>query len=469
MRRFALSLSLALALASSSVSAALIPHTDLASTAYEASDIVRAAWLSSRADQGVQLGTYRVVRVFAGTLTVGSTIEVSDGNIAPADLAPLPADRYLALAPAVAGEPRRLATSGMRAVSDGHVMRFEQLSNPGLEVPLPQGDSLSDGRGDAQTARSGVTPERFEALLADAMSRARSLRELRDHWSANTPAQMEALLLPAPARDTDGGYRDEFTLAVLNALFEHQRFDEALGLAARNAHNDTLLWELERSAPVTELIPRARAHARRPVRLAAMRLLRGACVTNDAVADTLIATLGDPDSLVRESAAKNLAQVFGSEVEGDGAAAFNARKARVERALLARFRVETDASVRLAIATTINTLGSHTRALPVPAGGPPLVWRAVATDDGVHVDAVCARPDARGDQAGVELRYATGAAVQGYTSYTYACAMGRAGMGSGSSNTMLTTGRYGIRLRMGRRSWPLGTLVVAPDGSRRVE
>lgn len=469
MRRRTIALALALSLASSTVSAALIPHTDLASTALEASDVVRATWLSSRTDHGVRLGTYRVVRVFEGTLSVGASVEVSDGNITPADLTPLPADRYLALAPAVAGEPRRLATSGMRAVSDGRVMRFEQLSNPGLEVPLPQGDSLTDGRGDTQTARSGVTPERFEALLADAMSRARSLRELRAHWSANAPAQMEALLLPAPTRDTDGGYRDGFTLAVLTALFEHQRIDEALELAARSAHDDMLLWELERSAPATELIARARAHARRSVRLAAMRLLRGACVTSDAAADVLIEGLADPDSLVRESAAKNLADIFGSEVGGDGASAFLARHTRVERALLARVRVETDASVRFAIATTINAIGSHPRALPVPAGGPPLVWRATASGDGVLVEAVCARPDVRGEQVGIELRYATGAEVQGHVSYAFACGMGRAGMGSGSSLAALTAGRYGIRLRMGRRSWPLGSLVIAPDGARRVE
>jgi hypothetical protein len=470
MRRNALALLLALALslAASSVSAALIPHTDLASTAYEASDIVRATWRSSRTEQWVRLGTYRVERVFAGTLTVGATIEVADGNVSATDTTPLPADRYLALAPAVVGEPRRLATSGMRAVLDGHVWRFEQLSNPGLEVPLPQGDTLSDGRGDTAVDRVGVTPARFEAMLADAMARANALRALRAHWSAEAPARMEALLLPAPSRRTDGGYHDTFTLAVVTTLVEHQRFDEALALVARN-DDDHLAWDLERALPVTELAPRARGNAQRAVRRAAVRLLRAACIESDVAADTLVALLADPDALVREAAARNLAQVFGALVSGEGAAAFVARKTRVERALLARLRVEADAAVRLAIATTFNANGNSVRTLPTPAGGPPLVLRAEATGDGVHVEAVCARPDAHGDRAGLELVTASGAVVQGYTSYAYACGGARTGMNSGALNSGLAVGRYGIRLRMGRRVWPLGTLVIAPDGSRRVE
>lgn len=471
MRRIALALSIALfiSLAASTVGAALIPHTDLASTAYEASDIVRATWLSSRTEQWVRLGTYRVERVFAGALTVGSSIEVADGNVSSSDPSPLPAARYLALAPAVAGEPRRLATSGMRAVLDGHVWRFEQLSNPGLEVPLPQGDSLSDGRGDASAERVGVTPERFEAMLADAMTRASALRALRGHWSPEAPSRLEALLLRAPARRTDGGYRDTFTLAVVTTLIEHQRIDEGLELVARNADDDRLAWELERSFPVAELAPRARGHAHRAVRLAAARLLRAACIESDAAADTLVTLLADPDALVREAAARNLAQVFGALVGGEGATAFATRKTRIERALLARLRVEADAAVRLAIAATFNANGNGVRALPTPAGGPPLVLRAEATGDGVHVEAVCARPDARGDRAGVELMTATGTVVQGHTSYSFACGGARSGMNSGVLNSGLAVGRYGIRLRLGRRAWPLGTLVIAPDGSRRVE
>ncbi|MFO0645700.1 MAG: hypothetical protein U0326_05640 [Polyangiales bacterium] len=461
-------LALALTLATSSASAALIPHTDLASTAYEATDIVRATWRSERTDQGVRLGTYRVEHVFAGTLFVGSTLEVSDGNIASGEQSPVPAARYLALAPAVAGEPRRLATNGMRAVYDGHVFRFEQLNNPGLEVPLPQGDSLTDGRGDAERVQTGVTPERFEALLADAITRARELRELRAHWSANAPSRMDALLLPAPARDTRGGYRDDFTLAVINTLFEHQRVDEALSLVARNSLDPTLAWDLERSAPAADLIPRARAHALRPVRLAAVRLLRAACVTSDPAADALVALLGDPDALVREAAATNLAPVFSSLVGGDGAAAFSARKARVERALLARFRGETDAAVRLAIAATINASRNSLRTLPMPAGAPPLVLRAVVSGDGVQVDAVCARPDARGGDAGVELITPSGALQHGHTGFSYACGGERTASNTGLVDG-LTVGRYGIRLRLGRRAWPLGTLVVSPDGSRRIE
>ncbi len=176
MNRRALLSSLALTLATATATAALIPHTDLASTAYDASDVVRATRLSSRTAEGVSLGTYRVDRVFEGALSVGSTVEVSDESVTSGDRSPLPAARYLALAPAVPGEPRRLATSGMRAVLDGHVYRFAQISNPGLETPLPQGDSRSDGRGDQPGARSGVTPERFEALLSDAIARGSSAR-----------------------------------------------------------------------------------------------------------------------------------------------------------------------------------------------------------------------------------------------------------------------------------------------------
>jgi len=465
MRRLALALSLTLA--APFARAALIPHTDLASTAYEASDVVRATWRSSRTDGGVRVGTYRVERVFTGGLAVGADVEVADGNVAEPQGTP-PPDRYLALAPAVEGERRRLATSGMRVVIDGRVWRFEQRSNPGLEVPVPQGDALADGRGDASGAREGVTPARFEAMLADAIARAAALRELRTRWPADAPARMEALLLPAPARDTDGGYRDGFTLAAVSALFEHRRLDDGLALVARNAHDDGLRRALEGAVPVAELVARAQARERTSLRVAALRLLRAACTDGDPAADAVVALLADPDAVVREAAASNLGQVFHTTVSGDGAAAFAARRERIARGLLARFRAERDDSVRLAIATTLNAGGDRVRALPVPAGGPPLVYRAEASGDGVHVEAVCARPGARGEGAGVELVGPGGARVSGHTSYAYACAGARSAMNTGLVDG-LSVGRYGIRLRLGRRAWPVGVLVVGADGTRRVE
>ncbi len=57
----------------------------------------------------------------------------------------------------------------------------------------------------------------------------------------------------------------------------------------------------------------------------------------------------------------------------------------------------------------------------------------------------CARvPDVRGEQAGIELRCATGAEVQGDVSYAFACGMGRAGDG-------LTVLARGARCRPPRR------------------
>ncbi|MEI8256793.1 MAG: hypothetical protein WCJ30_14050 [Deltaproteobacteria bacterium] len=341
--------------------AAMMEHTDLAGLAFQSDAIVAADRVGVTAvNQYVSNTTYRVTRVLAGSLAAGATLTLGDSGCvmdgSPYGAAhPLPLDRSVVLfLSRVQPDPRlppewRIVPSGLRVMSGGLVYRFEQWSNPGPYVPVPQGHDPEDARGGAP----GATPvdlRAFEVMLAAAMARATAMHEalaLTD--VATRRARVVALLgAPVPPSVTTGRpgnfYEDVLAEGAATALATAGDIDGALEARARGRAGHA--WPfLEASALVVRATDGSRPTAVRTAALDLMTMTSFTVADERAIADVAASAI-EPE--VRVAAMTFLGGLAGRSDEG-GRAAHNRRRG-VTAGVIATLRThETDARVIAAV------------------------------------------------------------------------------------------------------------------------
>jgi len=197
--------------------------------------------------------------------------------------------------------------SGIRAIVDGKVWRFEQWNNPGGWTAVRQGADPSDQWRGGATA---IDVAEFERELAAAIARV-------DAFTAASAdpvkhrAQLLALLPPAgDARAQGGFYVDELGRRVQTLLAKAGDLDGAL-LAVMHDHSGI---EYGRELGTAAQLGAVAADASRPaaIRVAAMRAITSDYTFfNDAsTIRALVALYADASPLVRAAAIVTSSQVF---------------------------------------------------------------------------------------------------------------------------------------------------------------
>ena len=210
--------------------AADMENYDLASLCYLSKEIVLAEEVShqTRLISWNETTTYKITKVYQGSLSVGKEIEVYDDayrldigapyqrdaagvwklGTAPArekrvmlflsmadDWKPLP-DK-----PALTGLYRK-TPSGIRLFADGKTYRVEQHSNPGPYEPVPQGLDYLDDRGLQRRKDTiniePITFEELEKALGLAMTKAKSATKAIAITDASARNKALLALLPSP-------------------------------------------------------------------------------------------------------------------------------------------------------------------------------------------------------------------------------------------------------------------------------
>jgi hypothetical protein len=173
--------------------AAMMVHHDLASLVMLGDAVVMAERGKARdVTPYVSATTYAITKVYAGKLAAGTSLEVLDDaydetfdpGYGPGDAKPDPTVVLFirkvdpaSLAPGLENGPGwSVVPSGMRVMFSGRVYRFEQLSNPGLYRPVPQGRDPYDVRDELPVAEA-VDLATFEEDLGRALERVVRYRE----------------------------------------------------------------------------------------------------------------------------------------------------------------------------------------------------------------------------------------------------------------------------------------------------
>ena len=355
----------------------MMRHYDLTSLGLMADAVVLADPGAARTvEPYVMARSYRIVRVYAGSLTAGATVEAYDGSYA-LDREPggfQPAERpfdarvvlFLVRNPASGGRPNGPAysfvPSGVRALRDGHVFRFEQWSNPGPYVPVPQGHDPEDVRSGA-TREAPLPLATFERELACALRRAAEIRTALAAPAASVRDRRARLLgfLP-PVQDHLAGtgrlagfYEDAVANRVVASLAAEGVVDGALEAVARTL--GLRPWPLRGDAITTEaLLARAAdATAPRHVRVEALLSVWDPDGARAASVEAVSRLLSDPVEDVRIAAARALGQV-GRTSTGDPARTTRT-KALARTAVRRAYGTETVDAVRVAVLVAAADLG----------------------------------------------------------------------------------------------------------------
>lgn len=300
--------------------AALLPHHDLTSLAFQSTHVVRARTLSERKiDPYTNVRTMTVLASYAGDLAVGSTFTVSiDGySLVPieelwnpsAKKAVLGDDMILFLTRAKPDPTHPLpaellvTASGLRIFRDGRAYRFAQINNPGGYYPVPQGLDPWD-QCDGPGARATVDRKGLEAQIAVALRRADEVR--RALGALTTPESRRALAgLVGPVTDLGDAppcYDDEVAQAILSALGKAGDLRALLDAASRTTESRTSMS----SAPEADLLGAARdTSLPRDSRVAALSLLRARVypgLRDSSLEPPLLALFSDREPRVRGAA-----------------------------------------------------------------------------------------------------------------------------------------------------------------------
>lgn len=347
----------------------MMQHADLAGLAYQSEAIVVAERGAVRqVTQYQSVTSYRVTRVLFGTLPVGATLTLDDSSYAlngtPYGASypqPLDAGVVLFLAhvqPDTRQPPEwSIVLSGLRVMAGGKVYRFEQWSNPGPFVPVPQAHDPDDARGEVPNPLAVDQPA-FETMLRAAIARATALRQalaLTDPVARR--ARVVALLGPAADPFAAGVrpgnfYEDILAERAATALAAAGDVDAALDARARGraGHN----WpDVDGSVLVARAADGA---APVPVRTAALDLLRMADFTaaDEHTVASVAQSAAQPE--VRAAALQFLGGLSGRMDEG-GRAAVNRRRGLTRTTIDAVRAHETDPRVVTVANTTAQQWG----------------------------------------------------------------------------------------------------------------
>jgi hypothetical protein len=290
--------------------AAMLKHYDLASLALIA-DVIVMAERTGGPDEAAE---YRVLRVLAGQgLRTGEAITINqasydvpaepesawtgerlDGPVEPAAILFLL--RPEIHAPWSHSHPSwSLVPSGLRVFVGGRAYRFEQWSNPGGYVAVPQTPESEAPHSVAPAVR--LDRVELERAIAGAVERAERARAA---IAAHDPMQILALLPAEPVdiwknewRDGFGFYQDLIAFRGFEALIAAGEIDAALDVHARTRG---LRHFAARDVSDSDLLARAESgSAPLPRRIAALSLL-DMLPSDDSTPHRLIAIARDADS-----------------------------------------------------------------------------------------------------------------------------------------------------------------------------
>jgi MYXO-CTERM domain-containing protein len=346
-------LSAVVALVATRAEAAMMHHHDLRSLFFMSDAAVKAVKLGERKIGPYQKVTsFRVLTSWQGALSKGDRIDVAGPSpyalTTPFASGPEPSpedEMVLFLQRADAGQRKRLeaawlvAPSGLRIVLSGRVQRFEQWSNPGPYVPVPQGRDPQDILGLPGGERA-LTMEAFESELADAKHRA---DEVRAAIAGDDPKRLVAALGPALEDRRYGSvstplglgfFADAAATAILGRLDELGELTALLEGVSRVRGG--VVWFRMHDLKTTDaaLLAVALDAARsRHLRLAAMAVLASRWRSGKLAAGVkALQLLRDGDPQIREAAASTLARIVDEKL--------------IEPAVEQRWKIESDPDVQ---------------------------------------------------------------------------------------------------------------------------
>lgn len=351
-----LAASYALLGAISPAGAAMMSHHDLSSLVYDSQVVVRAERVGGTDDQG----QYRVTRVLTGGgLAAGATVtvehtcyELHGAAYVGIRLPPLePTTVLFLMRDPLDASALRLVPSGLRILAGGKVYRFEQWSNPGCYVPVPQGPDPDDLEGETPPAAQ-LDLSRLEAAVARAVARVARVRAALALTDAAARRTALLALLPPP-RDRgvpesgrgNGFFEDRLAAHlfddllragdVVGALEVHARMHGMRPWLAREVTDERLMAEV--------MAPGAPVHRR----AAAVELIR---LPPAEVATELVQLArADASPEVRAAAYARLGALSGTSSDDDWARRKRRLRGVLSGLLRERAAAETSPLVRLAL------------------------------------------------------------------------------------------------------------------------
>ncbi|MEO8701521.1 MAG: hypothetical protein ABI867_15850 [Kofleriaceae bacterium] len=435
---------IAVVLATTRADAAMMQHYDLAGLILQSDAIVVA-------QRGVSTGDtthYQILRTLRGSFT-GTAVDVYDRTYVADG-----ADTRVVLFLATRDGTTRIVQSGLRVTKANLVFRFEQHSNPGPYVMVPQGADPQDNWGDSGAQLDVAGLERAIAAAGrrvDALAAARSERD-----PTKRRAAILALFAPGPtASPAWGFYSDLLAQEAKTVLATAGDLEGALlvDLRDRSRHVFDDFAEVGKLVAVAT-DPKATI-ALRVAAITAIERHRDLYKSFDAIR-AMIKLVDDPSPLVRAAAieaAARPAQVQTSETAIQRT--LNAIVGEARTAIAKRYATEPDNAVVFAIAVAFE---SFRKPLPARAGGPAIAAQARVTGDFVRVEVRCLRK-VSAPTIGKVTATANGTATSINTSLSFC---GSAGTGS-SADHRPAAGTYQLTVTIDSKpaiTLPLGSLVV---------
>jgi hypothetical protein len=440
---------------SAGADARMLAHFDLAGLALQADAIVVAVRVGPVPGAGGQVETrYRVVRTIRGAAAPGQELDLYD-SLYSLDQHAVEPEVVLFVA-RHDGKPY-IVSSGMRVVERGKVFRFEQWSNPGGYVMVPQGHDPQDNW------QAGVTPiakADFDRELAAAIRRADALvagKTERD--PSRRRAQLLALLAaPGAAAPSTGFYEDAIANEVQHALADAGDLEGAAMASLR----DRTFTDFGRSYGTTAGWLALAADATKPAELRATAIAMASRQSdydaNDAAIHATIALLADPAPAIRAAAiaaVAHAADVITSDAPEQAKINQLGRESRA--AVTTRYAKESDPSVLYTIAEAYRD-----KPLGGRRGGPVVAAEARVERAMIDVSVRCLERGHAYAHAKVTATRA-GAPVALRYNVSYSCGSAGEGTGGNGPDSAPPPGRYDLTFEAEvdhtHVTIPLGTLT----------